>query len=311
MTHSDLIEWREPGLETPAKLFFTEKFLQKNIKTFELAVFFADLYKLTNRQFSDLLDICGLDRTVWDALVEGGHSTELQDYELDLDEEFDITVLQGTGQVAVKDDVALVALFEAAAVVIADSIQEVADALGNKLGSLPVGEAQMMFSALHSFNVKRNSIGDFKAGIYRDRSKAKSKVLVILDDSGSVTPGTIEAIADDVVQLSYSVNASLAMVSSTTRYFQAGTFNTQDVLSVAEYGGTQYETLAQVLSEDWDEVITIADYDSSPYAKMSLAANASCRIKKIWDIGLENQSSYLAECLSQFAESVSPIVIRR
>lgn len=311
MTHSDLIKWREPGLETPAKLFFTEKFLRQNIKKFELAVFFADLYKLTNRQFSDLLDICGLDRTVWDALVEGGHSTELQDYGLDLDEEFDITVLQGTGQVAVKDDVALVALFEAAAVVIADSIQEVADALGNKLGSLPVGEAQMMFSALHSFNVKRNSIGDFKAGIYRDRSKAKSKVLVILDDSGSVTPGTIEAIADDVVQLSYSVNASLAMVSSTTRYFQAGTFNTQDVLAVAEYGGTQYETLAQVLSEDWDEVITIADYDSSPYAEGSLAANASCRIKKIWDIGLENQSSYLAECLSQFAESVSPIVIRR
>lgn len=311
MTHSDLIKWREPGLETPAKLFFTEKFLRQNIKKFELAVFFADLYKLTNRQFSDLLDICGLDRTVWDALVEGGHSTELQDYELDLDEEFDITVLQGTGQVAVKDDVALVALFEAAAVVIADSIQEVADALGNKLGSLPVGEAQMMFSALHSFNVKRNSIGDFKAGIYRDRSKAKSKVLVILDDSGSVTPDTIEAIADDVVQLSYSVNASLAMVSSTTRYFQAGTFNTQDVLAVAEYGGTQYETLAQVLSEDWDEVITIADYDSSPYAKRSLAANASCRIKKIWDIGLDNQSSYLAECLSQFAESVSPIVIRR
>ena len=311
MSHSDLIRRCEPGLETSAKLFFTEKFLRQNIKKFELAVFFADLYKLTNRQFSDLLDICGLDRTVWDALVEGGHSTELQDYGLDLDEEFDITVLQGTGQVAVKDDVALVALFEAAAVVIADSIQEVADALGNKLGSLPVGEAQMMFSALHSFNVKRNSIGDFKAGIYRDRSKAKSKVLVILDDSGSVTPGTIEAIADDVVQLSYSVNASLALVSSTTRYFQAGTFNTQDVLAVAEYEGTQDETLAQVLSEDWDEVITIADYDSSPYAKQSLAANASCRIKKIWDIGLENQSSYLAECLSQFADEVSPIVIRR
>ena len=288
-------------------LAFTYDFLRRSLVEVKDLLFFCRLYYVSDADRAMLFQLLFPDHEVWAEINAGGHSTELQDYLEDQASDA-FGDVQGTGAAAQHDESLLAELLKAAEITIAESISQVADKLGKALGTLPTGEANMVFSTLNVMNTKRNSIGDYRARIVRDRSKVKHKVLVILDDSGSMTAPTIQTIADDVVNLSYAVNASLVQVSNSARLHSPGLFNTTDVLRAAEYGGTHYETLVPLLNEDWDEVICIADYDSSLYA---LTAIGRCkgRIKKVWDVSLVERPTFLSECVAQLADEVQSIVI--
>jgi hypothetical protein len=60
--------------------------------------------------------------------------------------------------------------------------------------------------------------------------------------------------------------------------------------------------------QDWDAVVTIADYDSSP-AAAAVLARCSGKIGQLFDVSLVNRSTYLAECLSPLADEVRPLLI--
>jgi hypothetical protein len=132
---------------------------------------------------------------------------------------------------------------------------------------------------------------------------------VIFDVSGSMTESTVRAIAPEVVALSWKANASLAIVSDTCRVWDPGTFTVDDVLREAEYSGTHYETLLPLLRRDWGTVITIADYDSSQDAKTHLRENAFGKIGQVLDLSLVSRPTYLAECVGQFADKVTPLLV--
>ncbi len=292
---------------------FATPFLEQTLTDIETAVFFAkvmgfdaqDLGKLMRLLFGDTNDVI-------EELTRGTHSTELQDYLVEIDAIIDPAQLPtATGPYTPSGQVdadTLVKLWEAAEVMIAQSIQEVADGLSKHMGSLPTHEARLMFSTLAQHNVQRNSIGDYKAVIRRREDERKRKVLVVLDDSGSMSSDTIRRIAEPVVALAYKANASLVQISTTARFWEAGRFNVDDVLAAAEYGWTCYEELVPIFEEDWDEVICIADYDSAGGAKSRLS-KVKGRIGRVTDISLVNQSTYLSECLGQFADEVRPVLI--
>ena len=271
----------------------------------EHALFFAKVYKLNRARLHQLLDTL-FNLPLLKVLTEGGHSTELQEYLITVVP--DMEELQGT-QLWVPtqgQEYLLSSMWKDFEVVIAKSIQEVADTLGSTLDSMPSMYGRMTFQHLNKLNKRRPTIGTFAAEITHARMP---KNLVILDDSGSMTERTIKAIADDVVALSYAAQATMALVSNTCRVFQPGTFNTQDILEATEYSGTHYETLTELLDEDWDVVITIADYDSSSYAKAHLKQHSKGHISKVLDLSLVNQPSYLAQCVGQFADRVEPLLI--
>jgi hypothetical protein len=154
-------------------------------------------------------------------------------------------------------------------------------------------------------NAKRPVIGDYRAAVTHARQKQN---LLILDVSGSMNSSTIARIVDDVVALSYTANACMAIVSDTTTYWEAGAYDTAAILAKATYGGTHYETLANLMDRDWGTVITVADYDSSWSAKDHIA-QCKGHIDEVIDVSLVNRPTYLAECVGQLADKVSPILI--
>ena len=271
--------------------------LKKWLPDLKTALFFAKAYKLPVEKLSDLVFTL-FNTPLFDELKTGVHSTDLQDYLVELFPDVihiqkDVTF---STEEAAPDD-AFLQLIENAAVEIATSIQEVADSLGKVLHGLPGKSGEMVFENLAKLNVQRMSLGKFSAGI---RHKPVAKTLVIFDVSGSMTKNTVTKIADAVVSMSYEVNASLAIVSCDTFVWNAGRFSTQEVLRTAQYGGTHYETLYPLLNEDWDVVITIADYDSSPSAKRTLAS-CTGSIGQVLDISLVNSPTFLSECVQQLA----------
>ena len=271
--------------------------LKKWLPDLKTALFFAKAYKLPVEKLSDLVFTL-FNTPLFDELKTGVHSTDLQDYLVGLFPDVihiqqDVTF---STEEAAPDD-AFLQLIENAAVEIATSIQEVADSLGKVLHGLPGKSGEMVFENLAKLNVQRMSLGKFSAGI---RHKPVAKTLVIFDVSGSMTKNTVTKIADAVVSMSYEVNASLAIVSYDTFVWNAGRFSTQEVLRTAQYGGTHYETLYPLLNEDWDVVITIADYDSSPSAKSTLAS-CTGSIGQVLDISLVNSPTFLSECVQQLA----------
>ena len=127
-----------------------------------------------------------------------------------------------------------------------------------------------------------------------------------------MSASTISAIAGDVVALGMKAEATLALVSNTTRVWDPGSYSLADVLAAGQYGGTQYETLAPLLNQDWGVVVTIADYDSSRDAQRYLAENAkAARIEKLLDISLVSRPTFLAECIGQFAKEMEPLLVAR
>lgn len=310
MTTSSSVDIAEV-LEVRPGLAFSYTFLRQSLTDMNTTLFFAGVYRLTAEQTAELLRVVFPTSPLIQALTEGDHSTTLQDEPIEGFEEA-TTVTEVFGQKVDPDLIPepelLFHLWQQSEVRIAKSITDVADAIGKTIGRLPSNEAHMVFRQLAAFNVRRNSIGDYRALLNRRADERHLKVLVILDDSGSMSEMTIREIVHDVVALSYRANATLAQVSSTCRVHAPGTYTVDDVLEVAEYGGTQYHTLKPLLDEDWDEVITIADYDSQGSA-MNAIARCKGRIGKVTDVSLVHRSTFLSEVVGQLAQVVRPMLI--
>ena len=270
----------------------------------ETTMWFAKVMKLDHHALSNLLwefNQC----TVVQALMTGDHSTELQDYLVDTvpehiwpEEEPEFVEAPPPGQV-------LPQLWENAIVEVATSIQDVARKLSSTLALLPSKEGKMLFQTMAKLNRQRPTFGVHQARINHG---PVPDVLVILDVSGSMREGTVRAIIDDVVALSWRANAHLAIVSDDTFHWEPGSYNVDDVLAKAQYWGTRYETLAPLMDNDWGTVVTIADYDSAGSAK-SVLANRKGRVGTVLDISLVNRPTFLAECIGQLADEVRPLLV--
>ncbi len=272
-------------------------------------LFFAKVYDLDAQQLATLLHKV-LKSDLTSALFAEGesHSSDLQDYLLDIDwdgyhepiDTGDLTFDNTPPPAEILPHV-----WEQLEVTVAQSIKDVAAKLENVVALLPSKEGHMLFTSMRKLNVKRPTLGDYRVQIGHVRQKEN---LLILDVSGSMNEHTVRRIVADVVALSYTANAHMAIVSNTTTYWQPGTYNVDQILAAAQYGGTHYETLAPLFDREWGTVITVADYDSSPAAKGALAA-CKGRIDQVVDVSLVNRPTFLAECVGQLAQDVKPILI--
>ncbi len=299
----------------------------------ETLLFFGKVYKLDAQQLGALLHkVRNTDLTTV-LFAEGGkHSQDLQDYLLDgyttHDEDcpgyYDDSLCICTpewvpgivhqtvteGELDFDPDIPVGELLpdvlESLKVEVAASIQAVAAKLESTVGLLPGKQGSMIFRTMMTMNRNRPTIGDYRAGIHHDRQKQN---LVILDDSGSMSLETIQAIVEDVVALAYNANAHFALVSSSCRYWEPGTYSVDTLLDAAEIWGTHYETLVPLLNRDWGTVITIADYDSSQAAKDQIRAECTGHIDELLDISLVSRPTFLAECVGQLAANCKPLLI--
>lgn len=282
--------------------------LKRMLQDVPTALFFAKAYDLDYIKVSEIIGKL-FSSPLINALQEGTHSVDLQDYVVDM-----LTV-SGHESVAkrldfssneIPDPELLAYMWEQIEVVVAKSIKEVAEKLADVLDRLPSKEADMVFGTMAKVNRQRPTIGVHSPSFKHDPVPG---VLVILDVSGSMTERTIKEIIDDVVALSWNANATMAIVSNDTFVWDPGTFSTRDVLAKAQYGGTQYETLYSLFDgRDWGTVITIADYDSSYGAKHAIGKMTG-RVGQLLDFSLVNRPTFLAECVGQLADEVKPMLI--
>jgi len=274
---------------------------------YEDALFFGKLYKLNSTKLAELFQVL-FNTPVTEALFKGSHSTELQDYAVEIGFEYQFEQLSEADTSSAYDaseQALLVELWDSLKIEIASSIEEVHRKLENVMHSLPGRSAAMVFQAMRTFNSQRPTIGKMHTVI---QHQPDPRVLIILDDSGSITEPTVRAIANDVVQLGYNVGATLALVSNSTRVWNPGEYTVDGILRATECWGTHYETLLTLLNEDWDVVITIADYDSSLDAKRVLA-NAVGSIGQVFDISLVDTPTFLSECVGQHAQEVKSLLM--
>lgn len=288
----------------PKKAVPVEK-LREILPDIETALFFAKALNLNHEKLAELLMLL-FNSTVLSALLSGAHSTELQDYIVDTVPEH---VYQQGKRPDFEPDIPqpeiLPHLWESITIDVAKSVRDVADKLANVINSLPSKEGQMAFKHLAQLNKHRPTFGRFGAIIEHPPTP---DALVILDVSGSMTEHTIRQIVDDVVALSWKANASLAIVSNDTFLWEPGSFDSNDVLHAAQFGGTYYETLAPLFNKDWGVVVTIADYDSSRGAA-DVLARCSGRIGKVLDLSLVNRPTFLSHCVGQLADSIEPLLV--
>lgn len=281
---------------------FSEETLKSLLTNVEDVLFFGKLFDLNQHQLGKLMQLT-LRSDVLEELLNGSHSTDLQDY---LVLYIDQTV---SGQIsfdknAPKGEI-LPQMWEDLEVQIATSIQQVAEKLAGVIDSMPGKQGKMVFQSMLTLNKRRPTVGDFKALIKHEH---RPDNLIIFDVSGSMSESTVRKIVDDVVALSYKANAHLAIISNTCTVWGPGEYNSDVVLQAAEFGGTQYENLSDLLNRDWGVVVTIADYDSSLDAKRVLA-NCTGSIDTVLDVSLVNQPTFLAQCVGQLANEVRPLLI--
>lgn len=276
--------------------------LKALLTTVEEVLFFGKLFKLDQSQLASLMQLT-LHSDVLDELTQGIHSTDLQDYLVDVidpayagDISFDKTAPKGE---------ILPAMWEDLEVQVAASIEQVAEKLATVIDRMPGKQGKMVFSSLMSMNKRRPTVGDYKAQIKHDHQPDN---LIIFDVSGSMTEHTVRTIVDDVVALSYKANAHLAIISDTCTVWGPGEYNSDVVLAAAEFNGTHYENLRDVLNRSWGVVVCIADYDSSAGAKKALQFCAG-RIDTVLDVSLVSCPTYLAECVGQLADEVRPLMV--
>ena len=286
--------------------FVSHATLQRLLPDYKTALFFAKVFYLNWNRLSDLMRIVFPTKSIIEVLYgeSSYHSHELQDFLVDIIPPY--IQADHTLKIDETDDIPntgmLQALFEAATTQVAAKIAEIAQKLGDVLDRMPSKYGEMTFQTLQQFNVQRNAIGTFSPVV---QHKRQAKNLVIFDVSGSVSCGTVQALVDEVVGFSYDINASLAIVSTNAFWWSPGYFDTNTVLNSAEYASTQYHMLAPVLNEDWDTVVTIADYDSSRSSKNYLRDHCTGHIGEVLDISLVDKPTYLAECVGQFADAVT------
>lgn len=290
--------------EVKPDIYLSAGTLRRHLPTVELALFFAKVYQLDYTKLGQLLRML-FNTPVVQALTEGSHSVELQDYLVEtVPTEILAEMQQFTSEPMPSSEV-LVQLWKSLEVEVAKSIQEVANKLAGTLHLLPSKEGDMLFASMAKINRLRPTVGVYGAHI---RHAPVPEVLVVLDVSGSMTEETIEAIIGDVVAMSYNANASLAVVSNSAFLWAPGGYSVKDVLAKAEYGGTHYEQLKPLFDQSWGTVITIADYDSSPIAMKTLA-NCKGHIGQVLDISLVSRTTFLAECVGQLADEVRPLML--
>lgn len=293
-------------IEVKPGVKFAVSTLRSFLPDIETLLFFGKVYELDHIQLSNVLAHVFPGNRLVQVLTAGDHSTALQDYIVD-----DLAVPGvKAGQVSFKPTVPhgeiLPEMWKQLEIEVAQSIKDVAAKLASTVGHLPGKQGQMVFKSMMVLNRKRPTIGDYKAKIAHAPQK---KNLLILDVSSSMSQATIEQIVDDVVALGYMANAHLAVVSNTTTRWEPGNYDSAGVLAESEFGGTHYETLADLMQEEWGTVITVADYDSSVSAKDSLARNCHGTIDQVIDVSLVNRCTYLAECVGQFADKVTPVMV--
>lgn len=290
--------------EVKPDIYLSAGTLRRHLPTVEVALFFAKVYQLDYTKLGQLLRML-FNTPVVQALTEGSHSVELQDYLVEtVPTEILAEMQQFTSEPMPSSEV-LVQLWKSLEVEVAKSIQEVANKLAGTLHLLPSKEGDMLFASMAKINRLRPTVGVYGAHI---RHAPVPEVLVVLDVSGSMTEETIEAIIGDVVAMSYNANASLAVVSNSAFLWAPGGYSVKDVLAKAEYGGTHYEQLKPLFDQSWGTVITIADYDSSPSAMKTLA-NCKGHIGQVLDISLVSRTTFLAECVGQLADEVRPLML--
>ena len=151
----------------------------------------------------------------------------------------------------------------------------------------------MVFKSLREVNARRPTLGAFKAQVHHPHVP---DTLVILDVSASMTEETIRTIVDDAVALAYNAKASLAIVSNTATLWEPGTFDAQQVLDLAEFGGTHYEQLIPLFARNWGTVICIADYDSNIDVKKFFGGAVGV-VGEVFDISLVSKPTFLSECV--------------
>lgn len=303
-------------LEVKPGLRFSVATLQALLPDVETLLFFGKVYDLDYVQLSNLMHQV-LKSELADELFGGEHSTDLQGYlvgyedewgnfipgivppHVDGDVEFDVDVPHGE---------ILPEMWKSLEVDVAQSLKDVAAKLEDVVGLMPGKQGSMVFNSMMKLNAKRPVIGDYRAQVQHARQKEN---LLILDVSGSVTSGTIHKIVDDVVAMSYMANAHMAIVSNTCTHWDPGTYSSDGIVGAAEFGGTYYETLEDLLQRDWGVVITVADYDSSMDAKRHIKSACHGHIDQVLDISLVNRPTFLAECVGQLADEVRPLLIAR
>ena len=257
----------------------------------ETALFFAKLYQLNAQQVTTLLDRL-FHSDVTEAFASGSHSEELQDYVIDLYPELQLEpgVPAATPNLDAK---LLTEVLEAATIEVATSVRDVAAKLGATLGHMPSQQGQMVFKSLREVNARRPTLGAFKAQVHHPHVP---DTLVILDVSASMTEETIRTIVDDAVALAYNAKASLAIVSNTATLWEPGTFDAQQVLDLAEFGGTHYEQLIPLFARNWGTVICIADYDSNIDVNKFFGGAVGV-VGEVFDISLVSKPTFLSECV--------------
>lgn len=290
--------------EVKPDIYLSAGTLRRHLPTVELALFFAKVYQLDYTKLGQLLRML-FNTPVVQALTEGSHSVELQDYLVETVPTESLAEMQQFTSEPMPSSEVLVQLWKSLEVEVAKSIQEVANKLAGTLHLLPSKEGDMLFASMAKINRLRPTVGVYGAHI---RHAPVPEVLVVLDVSGSMTEETIEAIIGDVVAMSYNANASLAVVSNSAFLWAPGGYSVKDVLAKAEYGGTHYEQLKPLFDQSWGTVITIADYDSSPSAMKTLA-NCKGHIGQVLDISLVSRTTFLAECVGQLADEVRPLML--
>ena len=292
------------------KRAFIDTALRAALPDVETALWFARALDFSASERGQLLLVLFGTSDVIQALTnEGGeHSTELQDYLIELgfapqlelgDVRFDVDApLHGE---------VLPEVWASLQLTIADSIKEVIDALGDQIGRMPGKEGNMLMQSLMTMNAKRPILGDYKARIHHHHQVPH---LWILDTSGSMTEETVRLLVDEVVAGAYAANAHLAIVSDTATMWEPGAYDSEVVLKAAEFSGTHYEQLAPLFDQDWGTVVTIADFDSS-YAAMGAFAKARGRVHEVFDISLVDRPTFLSEVIGTVANKVTPVLIAK
>jgi hypothetical protein len=292
-------------LEVKPSLKFPISTLRAMLPDAETVFFFGKVYELNAQQLSTVLYTV-LRSDLTRELASGAHSTDLQDYIVDLCEEIaDVE----EGDVVFDPDVphgeVLPEVWRQLEVEVAQSIKDVAAKLNSVVSMLPGKTGEMTFKSMMAMNARRPTIGDYRAQIHHQRQQ---KNLLILDVSGSMSEHTVSTIVGDVVALAYEANAYLAIVSNTTTVWEPGNYDVDSVLAKAEFGGTRYETLAPLMDEHWGVVITVADYDSSYGAKEAIDLRTGS-VELVLDVSLVNHPTFLAECIGVKAAEVRPILV--
>ena len=280
--------------------------LKEVLPDIEAALFFGKALQLTAPVLIRLLQKVFRSDLI-DVLFNGSHSESLQDYIGNLN----IPAVQArfseiTWQPDLRDEQLLSLMWDDIFVVVADSIKELSEKLVGVMDAMPGKQGSMVFSHMRGLNVKNPaSTSLYKAHVAHARHAPNA---VVLDVSGSMSEETIRAIVSDVLHLAWKADAHLYIVSNKAFHWEPGQFSEDAVLAEAEFGGTHYEALESMLNRNWGVVVTIADYDSSPWAKDYLA-NATGSIEQLFDVSLVDRPTYLAECLGQKAKRIEPLLV--